>query len=349
MDVKEIKTIKKEALDELEKANSIEELGDWEVHFLGRKQGKLTMVLRGLSELPSEQRREVGRIANQAREELEKVLRKKKQKLTRREEKEKLKTIDVTLPGLSLDTGALHPITKVQRELQEIFSKLGFITVEGPELETDFYNFEALNIPKGHPARDLMDTFYVKSGGDDRDSNDEGENLLLRTHVSAMQVKIMKDYEPPFSVVIPGRVFRREATDPRHEHTYDYMEGLAVDENISVANLKYVLKSSMSEFFGAELRTQLRASYFPFVEPGFEVAVECVFCKTKGCRVCGAGWLELLGAGMVHPEVFRHAGYSRDKYTGLAFGFGLSRFAMIKYGIPDIRIFAENDLKFLKQ
>ena len=350
MPAEDIKKIRDQALMELKKIDDLSELEQWEIKYLGRKQGKLSAILRGLPALSLETRRVIGTLANEAKVELERVFLEKKSKLLTGEGAD-VQDVDVTLPA-PFNMGGLHPLTMAQRELEDIFSKLGFVNVEGPEIESDYYNFEALNMPKGHPARDLWDTFYVKTQGAEHRKQTEG-NLVLRTHTSPMQIRMMEKYKPPFAVIVPGRTYRSEATDARHEHTIDQLEGLAVGDDISVANMKHVLQTVLSEFFGTKsgeaLDIKLRPSYFPFVEPGFEVAVECVFCSKKGCRVCGAGYLELLGAGMVHPYVFDAVGYPKGKYTGFAFGMGIARLAMIKYGVPDIRLFAENDYKFLTQ
>lgn len=308
--------------------------------YLGRKSA-LSNLLRSLSSLPLQQRKALGEEANLLRQEIVK-------KISERsgDDQQSADQIDVTLPGTSPELGRLHPITLVEREFRKIFERLGFISATGPEVELDYYNFEALNIPKGHPARDMHDTFYVAEHPA-RPKFKVG-TLLLRTHISPMQIRVLEKHQPPLAVISSGRVFRHEATDARHEHTWDYMEGFAVGSNLSLGHLKFVLDKVLKEFFGSNLKTLLRPSFFPFVEPGVEVAMTCLACGGKGCKVCTTGWLEMLGAGMIHPNLFAAAGYPTGKFTGFAFGLGLSRFAMMKYNIPDIRLLYKNDFRYLK-
>ena len=312
---------------------------NWEklrIKYLGRN-SELSKILRGLKDLPLEERRRWGREANQLKRAIESSL------LAREKQtKDSGIVLDPTLPGIKPVLGELHVITQVERTLREIFYRMGFVMVEGPEVESDYYNFTALNIPEGHPARDMWDTFYVKAK-----TKAQKSKLLLRTHISPMQVRVMEKFKPPFAVISSGRVFRHEATDARHEHTWDYMEGFVVGENISLANLKYTLNKVLRGFFGEQVKMRMNPAYYPFVEPGADVLMSCIFCSGKGCRVCGSGWLEMLGSGMIHPNVFSTAGYPKGKYTGFAFGLGLSRFAMMKYNINDIRLLYKNDLRYV--
>ena len=350
----ELKGLQARALADLAKVTSPEALETWRVTHLGRK-SQLTQVLRGLGALPPEQRREVGAVANQARAALESALAEREASLKAQASQALAKdAIDVTLPGYPVTLGRLHPTTQVLREVLSAFASLGFQVVEGPEVEWDYYNFEALNIPQGHPARDMWDTLWVDW------QNDKGERtMLLRTHTSPMQVRVMEEVMkrvtdktkvPPVRVVVPGRVFRYEATDATHESMFYQVEGLAVDRDISFADLKGTLYEFARRIFGVERRIRFRCDYFPFVEPGVDMAIDCLNCGGKGCKVCkDSGWIEILGAGMVHPRVLERVGYDPKEYTGFAFGLGPERIAMLKYGIDDIRLFYNNDLRFLRQ
>lgn len=321
--IKKLEQLKTEALAALERGEDIQQ------KYLGRGDGELVRILRGLKDLPLEERRKVGQLANQIKRELEEKIRFKVKGL-------RFKVIDLTLPGKKQPEGHLHPLTRVQWEIADIFQGMGFSIYEGQELETDYYNFEALNIPKDHPARDLQATFFTEDG------------RVLRTHTSNMQVRIMEKIKPPLRVAVMGRCFRYEATDARHEHTFYQLEGFAVDKEITLANLSAVIKDFLNVFFQRPVDIRLRPGYFPFVEPGLEVDCSCL-CR-KGCALCkNTGWLEMAGAGMIHPNVLKAAGYPKGKYTGFAFGFGLNRLAMLKYGIDDIRLFMSGDLRFLKQ
>lgn len=320
--------------------NSISDLGKLDelvVKYFGRKQGKLTNILRSLKSLDEKQRKNLGREANEIKIEIWRLIDQKRRSIKNAGKKE---FIDLTIDGQKPSLGHLHPITQTQREIVDIFKSMGFGVMSGNEIETDYYNFEALNIPKDHPARDMFDTFYIK----------DEENLVLRTHTSPMQARIMETHKPPFSVIIPGRTFRHEATDARHEHTFYQVEGLVVGEKISVADLKGTLTNLFKSLFGDRIKMQFRPSYFPFTEPSIEVLMSCIFCNQKGCSICSqSGWLEIVGSGMVHPKVFEYAGYPKDKYSGFAFGLGTLRIAMLKYNIPDIRMFYQNDIRFLNQ
>ncbi|OGS17527.1 MAG: phenylalanine--tRNA ligase subunit alpha [Elusimicrobia bacterium RIFOXYA2_FULL_50_26] len=332
--------IGRQARHSIEEAGDIETLEKVRVTVLGRK-GHLTEILRGLAGLPIEQRKSTGEQANVLREELERMIADKTATLKRKSIGEKLAAdrIDTTLPGFPFSRGRFHPLRQTLEEISSIFVSLGFSVAEGPELETDWYNFEALNIPPDHPARDNQDTFYLA-----------GDKRLLRTHTSPVQVHVMEKQNPPLKVIVPGRVFRNEATDATHSAIFHQVEGLAVDERITFSYLKGILTLFVHRFFGANVDLRFRPSHFQFTEPSAEVDIQCTICKGAGCRICkGTGWLEMLGCGMVHPNVFKAVNYDPEKYTGFAFGIGVERFAMFKYGVDDIRLFYENNLKFLEQ
>ena len=337
--------LKESALKELESINSLPELEGWRVRYLGRR-SELTALLRGLASLPIEERRAAGLLANEVKTSLEGKLTAKEQilhelELERLAQKE---AIDITLPGRQMPQGRLHPVTQTINEMCDIFVSLGFQVVEGPEVEWEYYNFEALNIPKEHPARDNMSTFWV-------DLVKDGERpMLLRTHTSPMQVRFMEKNRPPIRIVVPGKVYRYEATNATHLPMFQQVEGLAVDRGVSLADLKGALSEFVRRFFGTERRARFRCDYFPFVEPGVELAIDCFVCHGSGCSLCkGSGWIEIGGAGMVHPDVLRHGGVDPDEYTGFAFGLGIERIPMLRYGIDDIRHFYNNDLRFLRQ
>ena len=340
--------IRKKALDLIEKASDRNTLEEADLAIFGRKQGMLTKVLRSLKDMSDADRKRVGGEANILQRELHEVLAEKKQSirhasLTKQLEKEK---IDVTRPGMDSAEGHLHPTTLIRRELERIFHAMGFSTVLGPEVDSEFYNFDALNIPAYHPARDMQDTFWLTLP----QKKNPKQNFLPRTHISTVQVRHLESHNPPFRIIAPGTVFRNEATDASHDFQYTYMEGMMVGKNVSVADLKHILQVAMQKLFGSRLQVRLRPSYFPFVEPGFEVDISCTRCKQKGCPVCKrSGWVEVLGAGMVHQNVFKAAGYVPGEYVGFAFGVGLDRLALMKYKIPDIRLMRGNDVRFLKQ
>ena len=344
--VQELDQATSQALEELRAIQSLEALAPWRIAYLGRR-GRLTQVLRSLGSLPLEERRGVGAAANQAKATLEEALEQREEELKgvvrqRRLEEERL---DVTLPGRPLVSGRLHPITQIVREICATFVSMGFQVVEGPEVEWDRYNFEMLNIPKDHPARDMWDTLWI-------DQMDEGgkRSMLLRTHTSPMQARIMEQTRPPVRVVVPGKCYRYEATDATHEWHFYQVEGLAVDDGITFADLKGTLYEFARRIFGPERRVRFRCDYFPFVEPGVDMSIDCFLCKGQGCTICKeSGWIEIMGAGMVHPRVLEGVGYDPSVYTGFAFGMGPERIAMLKYGIDDIRHFYTNDLRFLRQ
>lgn len=331
-----LEELRKLALKEVLGAKNIEELENIRIKYFGRK-GKVTEILAGLKNMSTEQRVNLGKSANELKRELESLLEKRKHELGVSFEAQK-EWIDVTAPGHKLPKGHLHPRTQVLRRVEEIFQSLGFSVVQGPELETDFYNFEALNVPKDHPARDMQASLYID------------EETVLRTQTSPMQVRYMESHQPPLRIIVPGRVFRRDATDATHDCQFYQIEGLMVDKEISVANFKAVMLEFFKSLYGQEVRIRLRPSYFPFTEPSFEVDMGCAVCGGKGCKVCSySGWLEMVGAGMVHPFVFKSAGYAADEWQGFAFGIGLDRIVMMKYKINDIRLLNFGDMRFLRQ
>jgi len=330
----ELAELARKAQAEIGEAKDLAALEQVRIYYLGRK-GKLTAILRSLGQLPPEERPAVGRLANQVKAELEEALQKRAAEL-------KPKSLgkpafDLTLPGRPQSIGRLHPITQVIEEICEIFLNLGFQIAEGPEVEWDYYNFEALNIPPEHPARDMHDTFYLS------------DRILLRTHTSPVQIRVMEQVSPPVRIIFPGKAFRRDA-DLTHTPMFHQVEGLLVDEETSFAELKGVLEVFVRRLFGEGTRLRFRPSFFPFTEPSAEVDIACVMCAGEGCRVCsGSGWLEILGAGMVDPAVLETVHYDTERFVGFAFGMGVERIAMLRYGIDDIRLFFENDLRFLRQ
>ena len=335
---KRVSEILKGARGEAAQAKSSADLEQVRVKYLGRH-GILTQFLRSLASIPVAERPEVGREANEAKAEIETLLDARLAEVTAAERRHALESqrVDLTLPGRRPSPGTLHPLTLVQDEIVETFLGLGFAVAEGPEVESDFYNFEALNIPRDHPARDMQDTFYLS------------EDVLLRTHTSPVQIRTMKAHPPPVRIICPGKVFRRDA-DITHSPMFHQVEGLAVDMSISMGDLKGTLELFAREMFGPRTTIRFRPSFFPFTEPSAEVDVRCFLCGGDGCRVCKqSGWLEILGSGMVHPQVLRNVGYDPEDVTGWAFGMGVERIAMLKYGIDDIRLFFENDFRFLSQ
>ncbi len=325
---------------DLETVSGSDELTDLKDKYLSRNRGLVTLELRNLKGLSPQDRSEAGRQLNQLKARVQAALSERQAEFKEREHLLQLETeqIDVTLPGYDFARGGLHPVRRVWREMEEISVRMGFTVMSGPEVESDYYNFEALNIPKGHPARDDQDTFYLS------------QNLLLRTHTSPVQIRTMENQSPPIRIVVPGRVFRRDAADATHNPMFHQMEGLLVDEGITLADLKGTLEVFLKELFSADTRVRFRPSYFPFVEPGAEVDISCIFCAGEGCRVCkGSGWIEIMGAGMVHPRVFEMVGYDFEKYTGFAWGMGIDRIALLKYQVDDMRLFFENDIRFLRQ
>lgn len=344
--LEDLDKLQSEALSALDKLTSYDSLQEWRVLYMGRR-GSLTAVLRQLGSLSPDERKTVGAAGNKLKTILEECLSSAEQRVKDAELHELASGagLDVTLPGRPVVAGRLHPSTQIVREICTAFVSMGFQVSEGPEVEWDKYNFEKLNIPKDHPARDMWDTLWI-------DYKDENGNLpmLLRTHTSPMQIRLMEDATPPLRVLIPGKCYRYEATDATHESQFYQIEGLAVDEGITFADLKGTLYEFARLLFGSDRKVRFRVDYFPFVEPGAEMAIDCFVCKGDGCRVCkGSGWIEILGAGMVNPKVLAGVGYDPDKYTGFAFGMGPERIAMLKYGIDDVRLFYSNDVRFLKQ
>ena len=343
--VAEIAELESKALAGLQAAEDLEALDDWRISFLGRR-GELTQALRGLGSLRAEDRPAAGAAANAVRHRLEEALSSREEALKRAAaEFASVHGIDVTLPGWPVPRGGIHPTTRIVREICDAFSSMGFSVVEGPEIEWDHYNFEMLNIPKGHPARDMWDTLWI-----DYEDEDGERPMLLRTHTSPMQARTMEATDPPVRVVVPGKCYRYEATDATHEWHFFQIEGLAVDRGITFADLKGTLYEFARIVFGQERRVRFRCDYFPFVEPGVDMSIDCFACEGDGCRICSeTGWIEIMGAGMVHPKVLEGVGYDPNIYTGFAFGMGPERIAMLKYGIDDIRLFYSNDLRFLSQ
>ena len=321
-----------------ESANSAAALQEIRVRFLGKK-GELTSIMKGMGQLSAEQRPVIGALANDVKVTLEKLFEERSRLVGELELQKRLaeERIDVTLPGRRSMGGSKHPVTLVIEEIAAIFSAMGFAVAEGPEVEQDFYNFEALNMPKDHPARDMQDTFYIN------------DDVVLRTHTSPVQIRTMLKHATPVRVIAPGTVYRRDS-DLTHTPMFHQVEGFLVDRNISFGDLKGVLTAFLSQIFGKGLQVRFRPSFFPFTEPSAEVDIQCVMCKGQGCRVCkGSGWLEILGSGMIDPEVFKAVGYDPAIYSGFAFGMGVERIAMLKYGVNDLRLFFENDVRFLRQ
>lgn len=334
----ELNKIKLACLQEIENAREVNALEEVRVKYLGKK-GELTLILRNMGNVSAEERPLIGKMVNETREEIEKELTEKKSKLEDEailKSLENAKKIDFSIPAD--DTlGSLHPITVVQREIEEIFKSMGFTVEEGYEVESEYNNFEAVNVPKYHPARDMQDTFWLENGE------------LLKTHTSAAQNRIMRKYNGPLKAIFPGRCFRNEDLDASHENTFFQLEGMMIDKDISVSNLIYFMKIMLSEVFGKEVNVRLRPGYFPFVEPGFELDASCMYCGGKGCKVCkNSGWIELCPCGLIHPNVLEMGGINPDEYSGFAFGLGLARLAMMKYAITDIRLLNSGDLRFLK-
>ncbi len=333
--------LRDEAIKKIEAAKEMKALQEVRIAYLGKK-GPITEVLRGMGKLSNEERPLIGQLANEVRDAIQAQLEVKEATLEQEaiEAKLAIERIDVTLPGRPIQSGTTHPLTAVVEEVEDIFIGLGFSIAEGPEIETDYYNFEALNLPKDHPARDMQDSFYIT------------EDLLLRTQTSPVQARTMEKHEGrgPVKIISPGRVFRRDDDDATHSHQFMQIEGLFVDEHVRLSDLKGVLESFAKAFFGTDRKIRLRPSFFPFTEPSVEVDVSCGICEGKGCRICKkSGWIEILGSGMVHPRVLEMSGFDPKKYSGFAFGMGVERLAMLKYDIDDIRHFYTNDLRFLAQ
>ncbi len=335
----QLSVIKNAAEKALSGAADLNELEALRVKFLGKK-GELTAVMKGMGKLSNEERPVIGKLANEVRTFIENALEEKKASLQNavKSAKLKLETVDVGLPGKIPETGKRHPMTTVIDDMNEIFIGMGFSIAEGPEVELDYYNFEALNLPPDHPARDTQDTFYIN------------DNTLLRTQTSSVQIRVMENQKPPIRIISPGRVYRSDAVDATHSPVFHQMEGLVIDEGITMADLKGTLEVFVKKLYGEDTKVRFRPHHFPFTEPSAEMDISCFNCGGEGCRICkGEGWIEILGCGMVHPKVLANVGIDPDKYSGFAFGIGLERVAMFRYGIDDLRLFFENDLGFLKQ
>lgn len=330
-----LERLRLEAKRKIDEATNEKELEAVRIEFLGRRQGKITQILRNITDLSPQDRPLVGELVNQIKRAVQEDLKRREKEISREEEEE---WVDITLPGKKPLLGRLHPITQTLEEIKRIFIGLGFQVVRGPEVETEYYNFEALNMPRYHPARDEQDSFYLD------------DTHLLRTQTSPVQIRVMEKKSPPIRIIAPGRCYRRDAVDASHFPMFHQVEGLAVDKRITFSDLKGCLTYFVHQMFDKKTRLRFRPSFFPFTEPSAEVDISCIMCKGRGCRVCsGKGWLEILGAGMVDPEVFRKVNYDPEKYQGFAFGMGVERICMLKYGIDDIRLFFQNDLRFLSQ
>ena len=320
-------------------ASDLQSLDEVRVNYLGKK-GSITGMMKELGKLPPEQRPEAGQVINRAKQSIQTAIEAKKDTLQNAKLQAQLssETIDVTMPGRTHGMGGLHPVTRVLYRIEDLFNQLGFEIAEGPEIEDDFHNFEALNIPESHPARAMHDTFYIN------------DKLVLRTHTSPVQIRVMQERQPPLKIIAPGRVYRCDS-DVTHTPMFHQVEGLMVDKNVSFTDLKAILIDFLQRFFERDdLDVRFRPSYFPFTEPSAEADIQCVMCSGSGCRVCKqTGWLEVLGCGMVHPNVFKHVNIDSETYTGFAFGMGVERLAMLRYGVNDLRMFFENDLRFLQQ
>ncbi|MCL5045878.1 MAG: phenylalanine--tRNA ligase subunit alpha [Actinobacteria bacterium] len=337
----QLEAIRAGAREAIAAASRLEELRELEVRYLGKK-GELTQVLRGMGALAPEERPAIGAMANSIRDEIERKLEEKRAEVEARAKDARLKAeaIDVTLPGKKVLRGYKHPLMQVREEIEEIFLGMGFEIAEGPEIELDLFNFELLNIPKDHPARDMQDTLFIT------------EDIVLRTHTSPVQIRYMRSKAPelPVRIICPGSVFRRDAVDATHSPFFHQVEGLVIDKGITMGDLSGTFLQFARALYGPEAKTRLRPSFFPFTEPSAELDVSCVFCGGDGCRVCkGSGWIELAGSGMVHPQVLKNGGYDPEEVSGFAFGMGIERVAMLKYGVDDMRHFFQNDLRFLKQ
>lgn len=342
----QLKKLETEALAALKSCKSLEDLYNLQVEYLGRK-GKLTNILRGLKDLSEKEKPIIGQLSNTIKNRMEDAFAAKQKEIETHQISKELQKdfFDTTIPGQARELGHIHPLSQVQEEVERIFSQMGFAIMDGPEVESEYYNFEGLNIPADHPARDMQDTFFIEEKNDAKHGR-----MVLRTHTSPVQVRTMEKYGAPLRVIVPGRVFRYEATDASHDTTFYQVEGLLIDKNISLSHLKGVMAEFLSRLFGKEVTVRFRPGYFPFVEPGLELDFSCLICNQKGCRVCKhTGWVEFMGAGMVHENVLKAGGIDSKKYQGWAFGFGLTRLVMMRYAIDDIRLLTNGDLRFVKQ
>jgi len=339
----DIESIKTQIESDLQNVNSAQQLEAFKLKYLGRK-GLIAELTGSIPTVPVEQRGIFGKQVNELKNKVTAIVQDRQKYLVSVPEEKNDASFDISMPGIAQDLGRLHPLTQTIDEICSIFNRMGFSVIEGPEIETEYNNFTGLNIPLEHPSRDAFDTFYLKP----KDKN-EGK-LLLRSHTSPVQIRVMKSQKPPLAVVVPGRVYRPDAVDASHSFMFHQIEGFMVNEGIRFSDLKGVLEVFARAVFGKDIKMRFRPHFFPFTEPSAEVDISCIICKGKGCSVCGRkGWLEILGSGMIHPNVFKHVGYDPKKYTGFAFGMGVERIAMLKHGINDIRLFFENDLRFLKQ
>ncbi len=339
-----ITKIKEQAEQEITEIKDAKQVQDLKVKYLGKK-SEFNQILKGLKDLSVEDKKVIGPLANQTKNEIKELLEQKEEVLENAVDAEK-EWIDVTAPGKRIKPGKLHPLTLVQNQIEDIFTTMGFEIADGPEVETEFYNFDAINMPDDHPGRDMQDTFWISR----EEGRKKGTGTVLRTQTSSVQVRYMEKHKPPLRIIVPGRVFRNEATDASHEHTFNQFEALVVDKDVNVANFLNIVETFFTQFFGKKMDIRLRPSYFPFVEPGFEFDISCTNCNGKGCSVCSrTGWIELGGAGMVHQNVFEAAGYKKGEYQGFAWGFGVDRLAMMKYKIDDVRLFYNGDVRFVQQ
>lgn len=343
---KTLKNLEKIALEKISTITNLKNLEAAEINFLGRK-GELTNILRGLKDLPPKQKPLIGQLSNSVKNTIQTAFNSKKQELENATlEKELTKEFfDTTIPAKAREIGHIHPLSQIQEEVERIFNQMGFAIMDGPEIESEYYNFEGLNIPADHPARDMQDTFFIQ----DKQDKKHGR-FVLRTHTSPVQIRTMEKYGSPLRIIVPGRVFRYEATDASHDTTFNQVEGLLIDKNVSLSHLKGIMKEFLSRLFGKEVKVRFRPGYFPFVEPGLELDFSCLLCEGSGCRVCKkTGWVEFMGAGMVHENVLKAGGIDPKENQGWAFGFGLTRLIMMRYGIDDIRLLTNGDLRFIKQ
>jgi phenylalanyl-tRNA synthetase alpha chain len=334
----ELDKLVKTAKQAIESTDDLAGLDKVRVQYLGKK-GEITVQMQGLGKLPPEERRDAGKVINMAKQSVEKAIEQRREKLKQEELNAKLvsEAVDVSLPGRGQQAGGLHPVTRTLLRIEDLFTQLGFEIAEGPEIEDDYHNFEALNIPESHPARAMHDTFYFD------------EHTVLRTHTSPVQIRVMTDRKPPLKIIAPGRVYRCDS-DLTHTPMFHQVEGLMVDNKATFADLKGILDEFLRNFFEKDLAVRFRPSYFPFTEPSAEADIQCVICEGEGCRVCShTGWIEILGCGMVHPNVLTHVNIDSEEYTGFAFGLGVERMAMLRYGVNDLRLFFENDLRFLRE
>jgi len=339
-------SLKKACLNAIKEVETLHSLQEVEVKYIGRK-GELTSILRGVKDLPDKQKPIIGKLSNKVKNELETAFKVKIVELETAELNKKLKddNFDITVPGPDNNLGHIHPLSQVQRKVENIFGSMGFTVMDGPEVESEYYNFEGLNIPSWHPARDMQDTFFIKGKKDKKHGR-----MVLRTHTSPVQVRTMEKFGPPLRVIVPGRTFRYEATDASHDTTFYQVEGFMIDKDISIAHLKGVLAQFLSRLFEKDVKVRIRPGYFPFVEPGLEVDFSCLICGGKGCRVCKhTGWVEFMGAGMIHENVLKAGGIDPKKWQGWAFGFGLTRLVMMRHAIDDIRLLLGGDLRFINQ